>query len=430
MCVSFSWLSWQVHRSLIVLMKGSAVVPFHHEFHRLTSSSSEVPGFDTYISAPPPPPLGPHATLQSSHHRDLDVGEVNSAQNEWNWNGDVGESWAVSSSQSSDLESGRESVQPSQREGTGTHTGTEPNPRPLRECTAGPQPAGGAVCTPLISQTQEETPNQIQSPLPPFSPTHQSCVRPQLGVLTGASAAGLLVLPSDRIRQHRNAHHTALRANPNMEHSSSAAEVFFFEQRKQNRLMSALGAAGQNQQRRQWNCPQNWQPQGDFLSEYRVLSPTSQHRDDKTGPFCLTPPRRPMGGSFLGIREWQQAPLNTHRAPEAPAVGVHYRPPFLSGFQLFSSGPGTTLHPQTRSPQQLEPPPVLHWVSQGPTARPRPRPVTRVRSFSGIHGTGQPAGWRPFHSGANVPFGYSNVMNERHSAGFRGAGPTQSENKT
>uniref|UniRef100_A0A3Q4AJ02 Scaffolding anchor of CK1 domain-containing protein n=1 Tax=Mola mola TaxID=94237 RepID=A0A3Q4AJ02_MOLML len=76
---SFSWLSWQVHRSLVVLMKGSAVVPFHHEFHRLTSSSKEVPGFDTYISTPPPPPLGVHATLQSSHNHDVVVGEVKSS---------------------------------------------------------------------------------------------------------------------------------------------------------------------------------------------------------------------------------------------------------------------------------------------------------------------------------------------------------------
>uniref|UniRef100_A0A3Q3VPV9 Scaffolding anchor of CK1 domain-containing protein n=1 Tax=Mola mola TaxID=94237 RepID=A0A3Q3VPV9_MOLML len=431
---SFSWLSWQVHRSLVVLMKGSAVVPFHHEFHRLTSSSKEVPGFDTYISTPPPPPLGVHATLQSSHNHDVVVGEVKSAQNKWNWNGDVGKTWATSGSQSSDLEGGRENAQPPQRAGTGTHTRTELNPRPPSECAAGPQPAEGAVCTPRTSQTQEETPNQIQSHLPPLSPAHLSYVRSQLSALTVASAAGHTVLPSDRIRQHRNAHQTPLRVNSNVEYCSSGAEVFFFEQKKQNRLMSPLGAAGQNQQRRQWNCPQNRQPQADFLSEYpKVLSPTtSQHRDDKTGHFSLTPPKGPMGGSSLGIREWQQAPINTRRAPEAPAVGVHRKPQFPSGSQLFLSGPGTKLHPQPRSPQQLEAPLILHWVSQGRAARPRPRPrpATRVSGLSGIHGTGQQAGWRPFHSSANVPFRCSNGMNERHSAGFRGAGPTQNENKT
>uniref|UniRef100_H3DP22 Family with sequence similarity 83 member A n=1 Tax=Tetraodon nigroviridis TaxID=99883 RepID=H3DP22_TETNG len=41
---SFSWLSWQVHRSLAVLLKGSAVPPFNTEFLRLNSSSQTVPG--------------------------------------------------------------------------------------------------------------------------------------------------------------------------------------------------------------------------------------------------------------------------------------------------------------------------------------------------------------------------------------------------
>ncbi|XP_060930657.1 protein FAM83A [Limanda limanda] len=41
---SFSWLSWQVHRSLAVLVKGSEVTPFHQEFHRLYSSSKPILG--------------------------------------------------------------------------------------------------------------------------------------------------------------------------------------------------------------------------------------------------------------------------------------------------------------------------------------------------------------------------------------------------
>nr|XP_019944416.1 PREDICTED: protein FAM83A-like [Paralichthys olivaceus] len=49
---SFSWLSWQVHRSLAVLVKGSEVIPFHQEFHRLNSSSKTVPGFVTFITVP------------------------------------------------------------------------------------------------------------------------------------------------------------------------------------------------------------------------------------------------------------------------------------------------------------------------------------------------------------------------------------------
>ncbi|KAF7654034.1 hypothetical protein LDENG_00075400 [Lucifuga dentata] len=44
---SFSWLSWQVHRSLAVHLKGSAVTPFHQEFHRLYTSSKPISGFVT-----------------------------------------------------------------------------------------------------------------------------------------------------------------------------------------------------------------------------------------------------------------------------------------------------------------------------------------------------------------------------------------------
>ncbi|KAE8288487.1 Protein FAM83A [Larimichthys crocea] len=49
---SFSWLSWQVHRSLAVLVKGTAVIPFHQEFQRLNSSSKPVTDFVTYITVP------------------------------------------------------------------------------------------------------------------------------------------------------------------------------------------------------------------------------------------------------------------------------------------------------------------------------------------------------------------------------------------
>uniref|UniRef100_A0A673A0U1 Family with sequence similarity 83 member A n=1 Tax=Sphaeramia orbicularis TaxID=375764 RepID=A0A673A0U1_9TELE len=56
---SFSWLSWQVHRTLAVLVKGSLTSSFHQEFLRLISSSKPVPGF---VSAPygPIPFRPPH----------------------------------------------------------------------------------------------------------------------------------------------------------------------------------------------------------------------------------------------------------------------------------------------------------------------------------------------------------------------------------
>ncbi|XP_038144256.1 protein FAM83A [Cyprinodon tularosa] len=46
---SFTWLSGQVDRSMLVLIKGSSVSHFHQEFLRLKSSSKPVPGFNTFI---------------------------------------------------------------------------------------------------------------------------------------------------------------------------------------------------------------------------------------------------------------------------------------------------------------------------------------------------------------------------------------------
>ncbi|XP_055067697.2 protein FAM83A [Misgurnus anguillicaudatus] len=47
---SFTWLSWQVHKSLAVLFKGSAVKPFDLEFRRLYATSKPVPDFSQHTS--------------------------------------------------------------------------------------------------------------------------------------------------------------------------------------------------------------------------------------------------------------------------------------------------------------------------------------------------------------------------------------------
>ncbi|TRY82726.1 hypothetical protein DNTS_005483 [Danionella cerebrum] len=49
---SLTWLSWQVHRNLAVLFKGSGVKPFDLEFRRLYAISKPVPGFSSSASNP------------------------------------------------------------------------------------------------------------------------------------------------------------------------------------------------------------------------------------------------------------------------------------------------------------------------------------------------------------------------------------------
>ncbi|XP_056618801.1 protein FAM83A [Triplophysa dalaica] len=48
---SFTWLSWQVHRSLAVLFKGSGVKPFDLEFRTLFAISKPVPGLSCQTSS-------------------------------------------------------------------------------------------------------------------------------------------------------------------------------------------------------------------------------------------------------------------------------------------------------------------------------------------------------------------------------------------
>ncbi|XP_052002252.1 protein FAM83A [Xyrauchen texanus] len=57
---SLTWLSWQVHRSLAVLFKGSGVKPFDLEFRRIYAISKPVPGFSCNSSN-----TGDHCILPS-----------------------------------------------------------------------------------------------------------------------------------------------------------------------------------------------------------------------------------------------------------------------------------------------------------------------------------------------------------------------------
>ncbi|MFT7816170.1 protein FAM83A [Arapaima gigas] len=64
---SFTWLSWQVHRGLAMLFKGSSVKAFELEFRRLYASSRPVPGFPA--SAVPRPPAQPTEHTTPRHRR-------------------------------------------------------------------------------------------------------------------------------------------------------------------------------------------------------------------------------------------------------------------------------------------------------------------------------------------------------------------------
>lgn len=471
MCVSvlsFSWLSWQVHRSLAVLVKGSAVIPFHQEFHRLNSSSKPVPGFVTYVTVPHTLPIYIYTTLHASQNGNTVVGKVKSAQSKWAWNEDARKTQKkekipfLSTPQSSELERNKDNTQPPHRAGTSTQMpkkSPQLHPKPLvkpgalQNVSVGkPKHAVGAVCTRRGSQTNveplEKNPNQIQSDLNPLSETHISYFQSQLSSLTLTTTAekNVRVQESNPLHtalttlgQHRTLPcQTSFETNSNLERCNVGAQGLFFQQRNRNRLIKPLeSAAGQNTQRRQWYRPLNFKPEVDFLSDYpKVLSPSiSQHKEVKIG--LLSSFIHPRGHicrlqtkvSRLGTRRQDQPQrhnqprLQSHPTTEAPgsksaltAVGTHLKHRLQSGSKPFSSGTGTKAHPQPHTPQLVEPPLRLKWMPQSQTAR--PRPVARHSSLGTTYGTGQQAGWRPFPSSINT-LGRSKSMNDRHSAGLK-----------
>ncbi|XP_044062608.1 protein FAM83A-like [Siniperca chuatsi] len=469
---SFSWLSWQVHRSLAVLVKGSAVIPFHQEFHRLYSSSKPVPGFATYITVPSTLPL--YNTLHAAQNDNADVSKSKSnqtktmchrVQDEDAQNTQTKAKMPVlSNPQSAELECSKGNTQPLHRAGTGTQMHGKPpqlypkplvQPGALQSVSVGkPKYTVGAVCTQYDAQSNvellEKNQNHIQSHANPLSQTHVSHAQSQLTSLTINNTAeknarvqesNPLHTASPAHGQHTTVHYQSpFQTNSNLEHHT---EGLFFQQWNRDMLAKPSGiAVGLNTQRRQWNCSLNFKPNVDFLS-CLVLSPsTSQQKQVVTSlQFPLTHPREHTSGLQTKVTQGtrgqdqpqrhHQPPLQSHPTTEAPgsksaltAMGSPLKPHLQPDSKLFLTGTGPKLHLQPHTYQQVKPPPRLNWMPQNHAAR--PRPVARHNSFTTTYGTGQntgrQVGWRPFQSSMNTSLGRSKSMTDRTSAGFKGAG--------
>ncbi|TNN02247.1 hypothetical protein fugu_009734 [Takifugu bimaculatus] len=172
---SFSWLSWQVHRSLAVLVKGSAVLPFHTEFLRLNSSSQAVPGFVSYIAVPPVLPFSnktSHAPQKGNKFpSDATFPSKLSRIEDRKAEANAKVQFLTS------LESNRskEIAQPA-------GSGAQVRPKPPQNVSASArEPPGGAGRTHHGSQRTGETLNDSRNP---WSPAQVSHVRAQLSSLT------------------------------------------------------------------------------------------------------------------------------------------------------------------------------------------------------------------------------------------------------
>lgn len=375
-CVlSFSWLSWQVHRSLAVLVKGSAVLPFHTEFLRLNSSSQTVPGFVSFIAVPHAIPFSnktPHAPR----------------------NGDNFASHAKSvPSNLSRAEDKRAEAKakvlffsslPSNRSKETTHPAdVTVSPKPPHVVSAGKsETAGGAVYICHGSQRNGEplgdSRNHVQTHLRPLSPTLVSHVESQLSGLTVSPAAQKTFPPQRRCRTvpHRT-------ADPHQDYSSVRVRGLFSQQDEKDRSVKPLGTAVHQKNKHQWFNTQSLRRKPDSPSPCpkSPSSYTPQMKDLKKN--LLLPLIRPGGlrCGLLGRKDHQphlQSPPSTQ--PSTSTVPAPHLKAQLS--------PGA-------KPNQ-EAPLTLNWKSKSHAAK--PELGSRHSFLSSLY---RPV-WRPFHSSGSV----------------------------
>ncbi|XP_044214959.1 protein FAM83D-like [Thunnus albacares] len=457
---SFSWLSWQVHRSLAVLVKGSAVTPFHQEFHRLYCSSKPVPGFVTV----PHTHSDSFSQSKSSQNKTMCRAWSEDAQNtqtKAKMPADVPSSGL--SKLSAEFECSDGNTHPLHV--AGTQTQTKPLSQiqiqtqlcsktvvqaetPQSVSVEKPKHAVEAVLTQHDAkinvesleknqnQTQDPAQNQIQSHSNPLSQTHDSYSQPELTGLTitttTTTAAENAAKPqeSNTLGSLTHTQHNTVRyqspfkTNSNLDYHNVGTETLFFQQRHRHRMTQPSGiAAGLNTQRGQWSYTLNLKQHVDFLSDNpNVFSPSmSQQKQTNTGlQFPLTHPRGHTSGletkfwSF-GTRRQDQPQRHRHLSTESPGsmsastgMETHLKVQLQTDSKLFLPATGTKLHLQHCTSQQSA---RLNWNHTG-----RPRPVARHNSFGSAYGIGQEMGgqlgWRAFHSSGMTTLGRSKSMTE------------------
>ncbi|XP_069382744.1 protein FAM83A-like [Paralichthys olivaceus] len=456
---SFSWLSWQVHRSLAVLVKGSEVIPFHQEFHRLNSSSKTVPGFVTFITVPHSLLLFISSPAAQNDHTDNNISKSQQANtvSHWALTRDAPKTKMTakiplsSNPKSPELECNRGDTQHLQGAVTGTQTHTTPPslyPEPLEN-----------PCTKTHEKPLDKNLNQIQSHSE-IGQTQVTYVQSQCAGLNTTTTAGRNANvqqsnplhagnPTHR-QQMTNTYQSTLMKNSNLDRDSPVTGGLFSQQRNRNRLTRPSGTtAGLSTQTAQWNLSLNPKPTVELKSDNPKLQspPTSQQKQAKTGPqFLLNLSRGHSSGhqtkfcSVGTMRQYQhqsqhQPPNHSHPPAESlrsklasitAGIRLQTHP------DLLSPGTGAKLDLQPHTYQQVKPPPRPNWIFQIHT--PRPRPVARTSSLGATYRTGQKTleqpGFRPAPADMNALLRRSKSLTERRTAGLKGAGLNPNITKT
>lgn len=393
LCVlSFSWLSWQVHRSLAVLVKGSAVLPFHTEFLRLNSSSQTVPGFDIYIAVPHALPFS-NKTPHAPQIGDKFASDAKSVPYKMSRVEDKKAKAKAKVQFFSSLQSNRsgEMTQPA---------GSAVCPKPPQNVPASKsKPAGGAVYLCHGSRRNGEplhdSRNHVQNHLSPLNPAQVSRVECQLSSLS-VSPAALKTFPTQR--QCRTVQYQT-------DYSSDCARSLFFQQNENDRSLQTLGTAVRQKNKHQWFNTQIFRAKTDFLSPCAngPSSSTPQMNDFKKNLLLpLTWPRRLRCG--LQVRkDYQprlQSPPTMQPSTSVPATCLKAQ--LQAGSKFLS--PGT--NPNQEAPLRL------NWKSTSHAAKPKLSP-----RHSLLSSLSRPV-WRQFHSSGSVLLRRSISFPETHPNGF------------
>uniref|UniRef100_A0A3Q3Q6B9 Scaffolding anchor of CK1 domain-containing protein n=1 Tax=Monopterus albus TaxID=43700 RepID=A0A3Q3Q6B9_MONAL len=432
---SFSWLSWQVHRSLAILVKGSALTPFHQEFHRLYSSSSPVPGFVTSITVPPTLPLYTSHTAQNDN---TGINKSKSSQTNTTchraWTEDAqtkAKMMVILSPQSSEQECSKCDNQ--HRADIGAQKHTKPpqlylkplvQPGTLQSVSVEKHTAG-SVSTQHDVQTYvgplEKSKTQIQSASNPLGQNHSSYIQSQLVGLTISTAAekNARGQVSSPLHTDHPSHglHSALRYQPPLKKDSDLAQAaikrVYFGQKIGNGLTkTSWTAAGLNTQREQWNYSLNLKPKVELQSNNpKLLSnctyqtglqvPCGHFRGQTSGletkVYSLGSRRQDRCLRHHQPLHQSHPTIGTPRLKSASAsTGALFNPQlYMDSSKMFLPGTRCRVHPQAYTSQQVKPPPRLNWMSHCHMAR--PRPMARSSSFASTYEMVQKS-WAPCHS--------------------------------
>ncbi|XP_058503759.1 uncharacterized protein LOC131471283 isoform X2 [Solea solea] len=387
---SFSWLSWQVHRSLAVLINGSAVTPFLQEFHRLYFSSKPVPCFVTLITVPRT--LSLYIQSHVAQNGNAGISELKSSRAKTmdllSCTGDAEETQTTAKTPFSfNLKSMELERSKSDNHGAATHTKPlTPCLKPLlqQQCASVESPKQIVTSVSARQDTKthvEKNQNQIQN----HSKTRVSHNQLRSAIFnittttTGRNATGheSNCGHAANVKQpQRTVSYQSTSKNLHLDSDTLGIERLFICHRNRDRLklpgMTAYLSAVRRQRNHSLNLKFKKEIQSDDNS--KILSPPAS----------------------------QQKPAKSGRQ-----------------FPLTYSLTGHTSGLQTKvSSLEIWPPPQLNWLLQRHTAR--PRPVARSRSFDTRNGTGGQPGCRPALSYITTSLRRSKSWTEKHSAGFKG----------